>query len=66
MASYGKESIVRLTLLMGILLAVLGGQFMSGLSQGTSAGTEVSAMDAVSPGIVRTGEYRPLDDRWGV
>lgn len=66
MASYGKESIVRLTLLMGILLAVLGGQFMSGLSRGTSVGTEVSAADTVSPGIVATGQVRPLDDRWGV
>ncbi|MEU2246119.1 hypothetical protein [Streptomyces sp. NPDC019224] len=44
---------------MGVLLAVLGGQFMVGLSQGTSA------RSAVSVGLGETGGDRPADDRWG-
>lgn len=65
MASYGKESLVRLTLLMGVLLAVIGGQFMLGLSQAMPSHSAVSAAGTapVSPGPT-AGEH-PDDDRWG-
>lgn len=64
MASYGKISLGRLTLVVGALLAVIGGQFMSGLAlHGTSAesGTGVSAANGL---LVQTGQDRPNDDRW--
>lgn len=65
MASYGKESLVRLTLLMGVLLAVIGGQFMLGLSHGTSGHSAVSAVSSASADLGATAGDRPEDDRWG-
>lgn len=63
MARYGKTSLVRLTLLVGMLLAVMGGQFMSGHAlQGTSAGSGAGATAA--NGLVTAGVDRPNDDRW--
>ncbi|WP_168712554.1 hypothetical protein [Streptomyces sp. A0958] len=49
---------------MGVLLAVLGGQFMSGLSQGTSVRTGVSAAGTASTGLLQVNLDRPQDDRW--
>lgn len=62
MARYGKESLALLTLLAGILLAVIGGQFMSGLVlHGASTG---SGGTGAASGLLQVGQDRPDDDRW--
>ncbi|MFE6764421.1 MULTISPECIES: hypothetical protein [unclassified Streptomyces] len=50
---------------MGVLLAVIGGQFMLGLSHGTSGHTAVSAVGTASADLGATGGEHPEDDRWG-
>lgn len=65
MATYGKESLVVLTLLLGALLAVLGGQFMSGVSQGASAGAGTHTAAATPGGALQATLVEPKDDRWG-
>ncbi|NED16336.1 hypothetical protein [Streptomyces sp. SID9124] len=50
---------------MGVLLAVIGGQFMLGLSHGASGHTAVNAVSTASAGLGATGGERPEDDRWG-